>query len=255
MLAMEDEREVLMNMLSARVVVEAILKKKEDKCTKLLILLWSWWDERNKVREGEKRRTQLCIAHGVDCYTTEVLKLLVKEKAEKRKVVYKWIKPAEGVLKINCDGAHNHETRSGGWGFVIRDHDGAVMLAGRGKIQRSADAFYAETLACWYGVRAAMEAGMGHIVLETDSLNVKQTLCSNDYNRLEAGNMIIETKMMLQYEFISNTVSHQARDGNKVAHELAKLGCVCETDAAPLLDSIPICIQNMVACDSAARSV
>jgi len=41
-----------------------------------------------------------------------------------------WSKPPEGFVKINCDGAFRYHNLFGGWGFVIRDGDGAVIGAG-----------------------------------------------------------------------------------------------------------------------------
>ena len=59
------------------------------------------------------------------------------------------------------------ETRCGGWGFVIRDAEGAVIYAGAGGIPCAMDAFHAEVLACHAGLKAAIEKGMSRIVVES----------------------------------------------------------------------------------------
>jgi hypothetical protein len=33
----------------------------------------------------------------------------------------RWLKPPDGILKLNSDGAFFNQEKSGGWGFVIRD--------------------------------------------------------------------------------------------------------------------------------------
>jgi hypothetical protein len=42
----------------------------------------------------------------------------------------KWSKPPEGFLKLNCDASFIQETMAGSWGFLIRDHDGDVVMTG-----------------------------------------------------------------------------------------------------------------------------
>lgn len=39
-------------------------------------------------------------------------------------------------MKTNCDGAYSYETGAGGWGFIIRDEDGDVISAGRGRLDQ-----------------------------------------------------------------------------------------------------------------------
>lgn len=46
-----------------------------------------------------------------------------------------------GKLKTNSDGAYIAETGEGGWGFVIRDSEGEVILSSAGKDILSARCF------------------------------------------------------------------------------------------------------------------
>jgi ribonuclease HI len=68
----------------------------------------------------------------------------------------------------------------GSWGYVIRDEDSDIILAGAGKIwimlwRRGK----AELTACIHGVKAAMQCGMGRIIIETDAVLVQQYKDSN----------------------------------------------------------------------------
>jgi hypothetical protein len=45
----------------------------------------------------------------------------------------KWCRPDPEFLKLNTDGAYMVQSGEGGWGFVIRDHMGAVHKAGEGR--------------------------------------------------------------------------------------------------------------------------
>jgi hypothetical protein len=43
-----------------------------------------------------------------------------------------WRRPPEGYLKLNCDASFIPSELCGGWGFLIRDNDGEVVLSGWG---------------------------------------------------------------------------------------------------------------------------
>lgn len=60
----------------------------------------------------------------------------------------RWKRPPEGVLKLNCDASFIPGEGCGGWGFLIRDSDGDVVLAGWGRVDHLLNAMQAETVAC-----------------------------------------------------------------------------------------------------------
>ena len=95
------------------------------------------------------------------------------------------VQVTSGGIKVNTDGAFDPKSGEGGWGFVIRDDQGTVMLAGSGKENYLQDAFHAELLGCLACLRDAMDMGLQNIVLETDASIVKTTLDSDEY-RLSA---------------------------------------------------------------------
>jgi hypothetical protein len=63
--------------------------------------------------------------------------------------------------------------------FFIRDSDGDVVLAGCGRVDHLMNAMQAETVACLQGVQVASNLGIGHLILETDAMKVKQAWASN----------------------------------------------------------------------------
>jgi hypothetical protein len=73
----------------------------------------------------------------------------LREESQTVKTKPKW-KAREGdVLKINtADGYFDPRSRSGGWGFVVRDLEGEMMGADAGKLSHVFDAFHAEAEAC-----------------------------------------------------------------------------------------------------------
>ncbi|TVU25790.1 hypothetical protein EJB05_28299, partial [Eragrostis curvula] len=110
-------RVALADLSSPKLVVEYILKLKEEKKIQVICLLWTWWSERNRIREGENRRTVANLAHGIHIYSLEILRVLEKEKKPRSKSTSRWTRPDTGVLKINCDASIMAVSGTGGWGY------------------------------------------------------------------------------------------------------------------------------------------
>jgi hypothetical protein len=91
--------------------------------------------------------------------TKQALKLLIVLSENRQRP--RWKKPAEGILKLNSDGAFREASKDGGWGFVIRNHQGRVIRAGAGRDCRN---FFTECFPCWIvrlccGVAGSCSAG------------------------------------------------------------------------------------------------
>jgi hypothetical protein len=69
----------------------------------------------------------------------------------------KWSKPPEGFAKLNCDGAFRTHDLTWGWGFVIRDSEGAVIGSGYGKLHKVLEPLHGELVACLQAVQKAVE--------------------------------------------------------------------------------------------------
>jgi hypothetical protein len=55
--------------------------------------------------------------------------------------VQRWARPPEGFLKVNCDASLIPGELRGGWGFLIRENDGEVVLNGWGRVNHLLNAF------------------------------------------------------------------------------------------------------------------
>ncbi|XP_066395703.1 uncharacterized protein [Miscanthus floridulus] len=75
----------------------------------------------------------------------------------------RWRAPPTDFLKINSDGAFVQATFRGGWGFVIRDHQGDAVIAGVGRLAAVPDALTAEASACAKALQAAADIGISRI--------------------------------------------------------------------------------------------
>jgi len=56
-LSLELIRQNLLLQSSAREVIMEVISKKEEDRLKTVLLLWKWWDFRNKVDRGEKMQS------------------------------------------------------------------------------------------------------------------------------------------------------------------------------------------------------
>lgn len=112
----------LMQYSSALDVCKHILNMKEDKMLTTVLFLWNWWDARNKVNAGEDRRSAEQVYDRVMRMVSETSLLSPAKSRPNVQAQRKWHSPILGELKLNFDGAFFDEGKTGGWGFVVRDH-------------------------------------------------------------------------------------------------------------------------------------
>ena len=129
-LNLEHVRLQMAERTSAKEMLRMIWELEEKECILVVTTLWHWWLERNRIRGGEKRRGVGGLAFEIRFHTEEYLKLAASENPKPPMTLRRWTKPGGEVLKINSDGAFDPVTRSGGWGFVIRDSEGTAILSG-----------------------------------------------------------------------------------------------------------------------------
>jgi hypothetical protein len=66
-----------------------------------------------------------------------------------------------------------------------------------------------------------------------------------------AGGLISEIKELAYLNCVEFVIKVVPRSCNRVAHELAALGCVCSVDDDPIMNHLPACILNIVAAECA----
>ena len=74
-----------------------------------------------------------------------------------------------------------------------------------------------------------------------------QAVYSDDYALSDVFNLVEELRSLLVWNFISWRVQPCPRSCNRVAHELASLGSVCDPEEEPVLVFIPAHIQSIIA--------
>lgn len=167
----------------------------------------------------------------------------------------RWSRPAENVLKINSDGSFNPRTVGGGWGAVIRNSMGQVVMAGAEHIYHALDAFHAEVIAAFEGIKMAVRAGMTNVVLETDAILLKFALANDSFRLSSMGGLIHEIKATVVSCFSDFSCDHCNRVCNQVAHALSHIGCKCRLGTNQFWESLPADVEVLVASDCAVVTV
>jgi len=86
----------------------------------------------------------------------------------RRKEVGGWVKPDDGWLKINCDGAYCSKTKKVGIGVAVRDSIGKVV-DGFAKKVKGSSALMIEALTVRERVRLIRKTGIDKSIVEMDS--------------------------------------------------------------------------------------
>jgi ribonuclease HI len=132
-----------------------------------------------------------------------------------------WEAPELGWIKVNVDARYNSESGLAGAGAIARDEAGSVVLSAWKFLGRCGSVEEAEAMACLEGIRLAVERIGKPVCLESDCLTVIIGLREGDAKRAAWSGIIsevIEVSRLLS----ACTFRHTGRQGNKVAHLLAK---------------------------------
>ncbi|XP_021736508.1 uncharacterized protein LOC110703056 [Chenopodium quinoa] len=133
----------------------------------------------------------------------------------------KWIPPPAGIIKLNSNASLCDE----GWvglGVVARDHDGKVLFAAARRIRAWWPPEIAEGKTLLLAVRLARRYGCDNVILESDSQVLINRL-SKASVYLSDFDVVLEDILLFSSAFLSFTWSHVKKDGNIVAHHLARL--------------------------------
>lgn len=201
-----------------------VLRLKLDIRLRIVVLLWKWCDVRSKVNAGELMPTCQETVRAVNMMVHDILDGGDHQEEMAKPRCPKWSPPDREVLKINVDGAFKAESKSGAWGFIIRDHEGTPVLAGAGNSGPTHDALIAQTLAGKQVPEAATYFEISHIIIETDSCHLREAITSTSRDLAVGGGHFSGIRALLHENFNYFSVCNIPRSCNSSAHELASMG-------------------------------
>ncbi|KAJ1378246.1 Ribonuclease H domain [Sesbania bispinosa] len=158
-----------------------------------------------------------------------------------------WKSPPIGVTKINVDGScllHNSRLGVGG---VFRDFNGK-WISGFSGFVGLGESIVAEFQAVYWGLHLALELGFRKISLESDALEVVQSLNMGDPPYLDVHADLLGSIKELMRSSMDVSITFSPRESNKAADWLAKHGAWSSHPPA-LLESPPPEVETFLLSD------
>ena len=152
------------------------------------------------------------------------------------------------MVKINCDGATFRDQKISGVSVVIQDDSGMVLASMSKQIPQLYSALEVEAIAASTALSFASQLGFHQAILELDSLMLTTAL-QNNRTFLSPEGLLMEDIKFHASSFIQLRYSHVKREGNNVAHNLARHAlCISEfsvwmEDVPPPL--LPVVLRNI----------
>ncbi|KAL2903614.1 hypothetical protein RDABS01_002324 [Bienertia sinuspersici] len=185
-------------------------------------ILWGIWLQRNAWVFERKKRDAMDVIKKAIGVVGEYIQANEEAKPSynDNRSPSKWHTPGVGYYKVNADAAMLEKKRVG-MGAVMRDREGDVMASTCKQVLGEYDVEVAEALAARHALQVALEIGLTKIILEVDNLKLCQYL--KDKKEPTGFGKIVQDIKVLASQCTDISFSHVKREGNKVAHHLAKL--------------------------------
>jgi hypothetical protein len=162
----------------------------------------------------------------------------------------KWAKPVMGNIKINWDAALDGRKKLMGVGIIARDSTSGVMVVMCSTLPYIRDPAVAEAISAKRAVEFGREMGFPSIELEGDAREIVLALGSSEERCGAYGNIIMEIRLLLG-SFLYWRVGHVGRQGNMVAHQLAKFA-VAHHSQHVWVGVCPSVVMNVVCTEHAS---
>ncbi|XP_048493143.1 uncharacterized protein LOC125493698 [Beta vulgaris subsp. vulgaris] len=183
------------------------------------------WHRRNKVvfeGRGHPNDQLLEFARSASKdYNSYAKKIYGGPSGAGKKFTKTWQPPPPGCVKINADASCSDD----GWvglGVVARDEKGDVLFAATRRVRAWWPIEVAEGKGLCLAIKLARNHGFKDVIFETDCLTIFNRLsrCALFFSDLDT---VLEEALFWSRDFYSVKWSHVLRDGNFVAHHLARL--------------------------------
>ncbi|XP_059462829.1 uncharacterized protein LOC132191757 [Corylus avellana] len=155
-----------------------------------------------------------------------------------------WTKPEAGWIKVNVDAALNKKEGVMGFGLVMRDQEGTFLAAKCIRKRGLWESVVAEALALYHETVFGREKGVQHIVIKGDAKQITYAIHEKGLNTSMVGHLIGDVKLNLNI-FPRWQVNHVHREGNRVAHGLARMALQQVNDTV-WSKECPSCIRDII---------
>ncbi|KAK4479669.1 hypothetical protein RD792_015198 [Penstemon davidsonii] len=213
-----------------------------------MVVCWAIWHCRNKSFFDGAAPCAMEVAGFVQRFWFDLKKatatVLQSECRTSRRTI-RWQAPGVNKVKLNFDASINSELGVCGLGVVARSNTGACIGWTSTCIRQPLDPLTAEAKAALYAVEFARTHQWDSIILEGDSNVIITAIQGSSDSSADFGNVVSDLKDLVA-EFSHFKAQHIGREGNRVAHEIARLSRVVTFS----LDVLPLSILNIVSSEA-----
>ena len=196
-------------------------RQQEENVELFIVVAWLIWNRRNKIHFNEQHMPPEKILEAVVALLTEFHGNSVERSKKKVVRTHRWAPPVAGVYKVNYDGAYFADEEKAGIRVMVRNELGQVMGSLAEKIEMPATVEILEAMVARRAMLFMEELGLRYAVFEGDSELVVNALVGHCPDRASIGHIIKDCKS-LRGLFQTYSFSHVRRQGNGVAHALAR---------------------------------
>ena len=102
------------------------------------------------------------------------------------------------MYKLNFDAAIFSDLKCFGFGAIIRNSTGEVMVGMSAKGPHVCNSEEAEVFACWKALEFSMEAGFSELVIKGDYQNVMRTISASTANESMLGHIYEDVRCYMR---------------------------------------------------------
>ncbi|KAF4358241.1 hypothetical protein G4B88_030545 [Cannabis sativa] len=183
--------------------------------------MWAIWENRNKywnklpVMNGIQLLDWISTAYP-DSRNSKEQPMNIDMKHQQPK---KWIRPPTGHISVNCDAAMNNGTAGVGTGFIWRDWEGNLLLAGMVYHQSCCSMEMAEAWAILEALKHQPHTANMAFEIQSDCKKIVDEIQHRD-NKLSAVSTILHQIQDRMNSSNCTNIVHVHRNNNECAHIL-----------------------------------
>ena len=210
-----------------------------------LVQAWVIWNQRKSVLHGGKLKEPSWLNKRAAKFLEEFKQVQQHLATPTRQPNGSIWRPSDqSWFKLNFDVAIFQEHNNSGFGAMIRNNQGKVMAAMATKGPQVSCSEEVETLAFRKALEFAVDAGFLELIVEGDNVNVMRAVSSSTLNFSMLGNVIADIHCIL-CGLGRVSISCIKREGNRVAHVLAKYVRVLDEDMFWMEEVPQVAVETM----------
>ncbi|XP_024155779.1 uncharacterized protein LOC112163738 [Rosa chinensis] len=192
---------------------------------KLLVLLWSFWKNRNeKLWKNRSQTSPGLVASSMAWYEEymQANKPCTTTTSVQQKASKLWLAPSGEKVKLNVDGAFLPNLQFGGTGGVLHNSLGQFLAAFSSRVQFVSSPLHVELLALKKGLELLQAMHITNAVVESDCLMAVQAIYAWDCDLSPLRALVADVRSLL-HSSTDFSITFAPRHANVVAHRLAAL--------------------------------